>query len=289
MKFRNVLGAVGLIAVLGAAGVARADVVLWIDDANNNIGTVDITNHTGTYIGNAGRDTLTDIAFTSNGNLYGVSFDSTYQINTTNGHVTFLANTPSNGMNALVGTGATGLYGASNDTTSLYSFNTTNNHWSTLSGSTGGQSAGDIAPGGGNVYYESESDGNADALYKITVNGSSISSNFVGEFNLNGHTFGLDSVFGLADNGSTMYAVDGTDIYSVNLNNGDLTFLMDYSGKACTGSGWDQTCLGAANGTAFLNEAGGVPEPATWGLLIVGVGLIGSQLRRRPAVAGAVA
>jgi hypothetical protein len=39
-----------------------------------------------------------------------------------------------------------------------------------------------------------------------------------------------------------------------------------------------------------MNEAtAGVPEPGSWALMIVGVGLIGSQLRRRQSAAGAVA
>ena len=292
MQFKNVLAALGVATAMGAASAAHADVVLWIDDVNNNIGTVDLTNHSASkFIGNAGTDgVLTDIGFTSNGTLYGVNFDNTYVINTTTGHATFLASNPNNSnLNALVGVGSNGLYGAANDTHTLYSFNTTTKNWSTLSGSTGGDSSGDLAPGNG-VYYESESDGNADALFKLTVSGNSVSSTKIGDFNINGFTFGLGSVFGLADDGTTLYAVDGTTIYSVNTSNAALTELYDYSGKICSGSGRNQTCLGDANGTAFLNEAtGGVPEPATWGLMIVGAGLIGSQLRRRQSVAGAVA
>lgn len=36
---------------------------------------------------------------------------------------------------------------------------------------------------------------------------------------------------------------------------------------------------------AFRNPAGAVPEPATWALMMVGFGLAGAALRRRPAVA----
>jgi len=38
-----------------------------------------------------------------------------------------------------------------------------------------------------------------------------------------------------------------------------------------------------------VNGMPAVPEPASWGLMIVGAGLVGSQLRRRQSVAGAVA
>ncbi|QXQ08680.1 PEPxxWA-CTERM sorting domain-containing protein [Sphingosinicellaceae bacterium] len=35
-------------------------------------------------------------------------------------------------------------------------------------------------------------------------------------------------------------------------------------------------------------EVAGVPEPATWAMLIIGFGLVGSAMRRRPVVAAAV-
>ncbi len=34
----------------------------------------------------------------------------------------------------------------------------------------------------------------------------------------------------------------------------------------------------------YLTGAGGVPEPATWGLMLTGFGLAGSALRRRRAM-----
>src|SRR6185295_18291571 len=121
-----------------------------------------------------------------NGNLYGVSFDRTYSINTTTGNATFLTNNPSNSdMNALVGYSATGLYGASSDTTKLYAYNTATNVWSTLGGSTGHDSAGDLALANG-VYYESAVNGSngRDELLKLTVSGGSVSSSVIGDFSL---------------------------------------------------------------------------------------------------------
>ena len=38
---------------------------------------------------------------------------------------------------------------------------------------------------------------------------------------------------------------------------------------------------GVVNGTGLLPDAGGVPEPATWALMIAGFGLVGTVLRRR--------
>ena len=39
----------------------------------------------------------------------------------------------------------------------------------------------------------------------------------------------------------------------------------------------------AFQGTVKFNLAGGVPEPATWGLMLLGFGLMGSSMRRRRA------
>jgi hypothetical protein len=40
---------------------------------------------------------------------------------------------------------------------------------------------------------------------------------------------------------------------------------------------------GAFQGTVKFNLAGGVPEPATWGLMLLGFGLVGGSMRRRRA------
>lgn len=67
--------------------------------------------------------------------------------------------------------------------------------------------------------------------------------------------------------GSDALVQDGADLYSISLASGALTSL----GR--TGS----ALLGIAIAPA-------VPEPATWGMMILGFGLVGSALRRRPGV-----
>ena len=96
-------------------------------------------------------------------------------------------------------------------------------------------------------------------------------------------TFGFSNVNGLADNGATMYAVAGTEIYSVNLGNGLLTPVRNYSGHG----------LGAANGAAFLegppataafDAPGTIPEPSTWMMMLlgfVGLGFFGYRASRK--------
>jgi hypothetical protein len=82
-------------------------------------------------------------------------------------------------------------------------------------------------------------------------------------------------VFGLAYDGTTMYAVNGTIVYSVNLTNGVLTELFDYSTAE---NGQD---LGAANGTAFIGEGStATPEPNfVFFTVLAGLGVVVAKKR----------
>jgi hypothetical protein len=120
----------------------------------------------------------------------------------------------------------------------------------------------------GSTLYESGVSGASDAL--VDVNTGTV----IGFFQTSSIS-SFNGVFGLADDGTTMFAVNGTEIYSVNLSNALLSPLADYSGHG----------LGAANGTAFLAENVSVPGPIAGaglpGLIMASGGLLGWWRRKR--------
>jgi len=217
--------------------------LLWIDDTANNIGTVDTVSGAVTVVGNANNgDALTDIGFTSSGALYGTSFTTLYSISQTTGQATSVHTwvAGNGGMNALVGAPGGALNAASNNTMSLYSITPPSYSESTFTGSIAADSAGDLAFAGGFLYESAVAPDHNDELIQLTLSGTTITnSEVIGELNQGATRF--TSVFGLAYDGTTMFAVDGTEIYSVDLSNAVVTPVLDYSGHG----------LLSANGTAF--------------------------------------
>jgi hypothetical protein len=208
---------------------------------------------------------MTDIGFIGS-QMYGVTFPNLFSINKTTGASTLIGSTFSDpGMNALVGAG-TGLLGASNTTvtTNVYSIDPATAALTVVATSPL-PSAGDLAFAGGSLFESAVDLNGFDRLVDVTTH------SIVGQFHTP-TTFGFSDVNGLADNGATMYAVAGTEIYSVNLGNGLLTPVLDYSGHG----------LGAANGAAFDPPGGAafvppgtIPEPSTWMMMLLGFAGLG--------------
>jgi hypothetical protein len=234
---------------MGLAPAARGAIpLLYVDDASNNIGTVNLTNNAVTVLGNAGSEgTLFDIGFASNGNLYGLDGGGGfYSINTTTGAATHIGDTGLDGLNALVGGANGSLWAAGDDDENLYNLNSTNGA-STSVGTVGFSSAGDLAFVNGTLYEAAlDPDGGSNnILVKITLS-PTVTGTEVG-------SFGVPNVYGLAsDNNGVLYALSGTEVYTVNLSTAALTPLLNYAGSG----------LGDANGEAFADESGGAtPTP----------------------------
>jgi hypothetical protein len=267
----SLVATMALMASLGAVQAARADAILYVNDDSGNIGQVDIT--TQSVVANSVHSTgavLTDIGFNSAGTLYGTGFQTLYSINPNSGSTTLLGTyTNEIGMNGLVGSGGTDLLASSNSDNNIYQIDPTNPNTPTKIATSPGTSAGDLAFSGSTLYEAGiDSGGIANVLIDLT-NGSTI-----GQFQTaSGAT--INNVYGLADDGTTMYAVAGTQLYTVNLASAVLTPLFDWSAAE---NGQD---LGSANGEAFIGEGSStpptpptsVPEPGS--LALLGTALIG--------------
>ncbi|WP_165074765.1 PEP-CTERM sorting domain-containing protein [Paludisphaera rhizosphaerae] len=257
-----------------ATTAVQADPILWICDNNGDIGRVDVATGNVLNVYSAGV-TLTDIAFDSAGNLYGISFTNFYSINTSGpniGHANLVGslNPPgpgdggNGGMNSLVFSSTGVAYAMSNATNDLYTINTSTGAATALSGGVGAyRSSGDLAFHNGSLYLTTTSND------LIRVNMGPVSATLVG-------ALGVSNAFGLANgDNNVLYGVAGTNIYTVNTLTGAATFLRSYA---------NAQGLGSANGAAFYLEATPVPEPSSVVMMLAGGLGLAAVARRRRAV-----
>jgi hypothetical protein len=208
---------------------------IWISDQAGHVGLFNTA--TGALIhGVSTNDPLTDIAFIGN-QMYGTSFTGLYSINDATGASRLLGNYNfTSGMNALLGDGSQ-LLAASFTSDNVYDINLATHKVTTIA-TIPYASAGDLAIANHKVYESVALNGvSTGGLYDVSDH------KLIGEFKTaNGAV--VHNVFGLADNGSAMYAVAGHEIYSVNLANARLTPLSNDSASG----------IGMASGAAFANE-----------------------------------
>jgi hypothetical protein len=234
------------------SSVVIAGPILWVGDSSGNLGKVDVATGNVTVVGNMGF-AMTDIAFDTNGNLYGTTFSDLYSIDSSSGTSTHIG-IHSLGVNSLVFDAAGTLYAASSQ---LFTINVGTAATTLIgNGSDSYSSSGDLAFVGGELYLSSSNSGN-DKLVKLDT-GTGAGTN-VGDI-------GYPNVYGLATNNNIdLYGLSGFNILNVNVGTGAGAIVSNYSGKG----------LGIAWGSSFYAEAGAssVPEPST--LAIFALSIIG--------------
>lgn len=247
-----------LLAMLSATAV-RAAPIMYVDDSNGRLATVNVETGAVNPIGSMGT-LMTDIAFDPKGHLYGISFSGLYSINPQTAAASFIGNHSIAGGNALVFASDGKLYGAGGSTSSLYEINPSTGT-STNLGNIGFASGGDLAFNDGHLYLASTSN----QLVDVNLN-SPFDTTSVGGF-------GVAGVFGLATgDDDVLYAVANTTIYTVDTATGLLTNPVNFGGSG----------VSAAYGQSFFSEAvPSIPEPETYAMLLAGLGLIGYMVSRK--------
>lgn len=243
-----------LYATIAQGSNTAAGPILWVNDANGTLGTVDMATGDVTVVGATGV-VLTDIAFDPEGELWGISFTNLYRINKDTGAASWVGPTGVQDGNSLVFGSDGTLYSGGRSTTQLNTIDTTSGNATSI-GDVGFRSAGDLAFNSGDLYMSSVSNILVKIAIEPTVSGTGIGP------------IGFVNVFGMATaDHETLYGISETQVFAMDVSTGQGTGILDYSGQG----------LFAANGTAFVSES--VPEPSSLALLIMGSS---ACFRRRP-------
>ena len=218
---------------------------IWVADNAGVLGYVNVSTGEQTVVGEMGT-VMTDIAFDSAGNLYGITFGDLYSIDRVTAVPTLIGthNDGTGAKNSLVFDVDNTLYAAWGG---LYTIDVTTGVSTVLgNGGTSYQSSGDLAFVDGDLYMSSSVAGEDDSLVILdTVDGS---ASEVG-------SMGIKPAYGLSYNKSALYSVAGTDIYTTNTETGESTLVSSYEVIDVEPSEEPVVTLGIAYGTAFYGEA----------------------------------
>lgn len=226
--------------------------VLYVHDNAGKLATLDATTGDVDIIGNMGV-TMTDIAFSPTGDLYGISFGRLYSIDIDTAQATLVGNHAVPGGNTLVFGEDGTLYAAGYLSKSLYTLDIGNGATTNL-GNMGFFAGCDLAFHNGHLYMASLNNKLIDIDLDNLSNTVAIGS------------FGLGGVFGLATGSdNNLYAVANTTVFSVNTATGGVIDFVSFAKQG----------LGQAFGlTSFIPDvvvAAEIAEPATILLLLSGL------------------
>ena len=105
-------------------------------------------------------------------------------------------------------------------------------------------------------------------------------------FDSTGTSGGISLTLNAAMNGGTFTLAPGVDLLYYAVKSGNNFFLYQFTGT----TSFSTDGLQMGNNTEpptlshiifFGDVTGGVPEPATWAMLLLGLGMVGSSMRRR--------
>ena len=176
---------------------------------------------------------MTDIAFAPDGRLFGLDFDTLYEIDPRTAETTPIGNHGIPSGNALVFAADGTLYGMGGLSSQLFELDPATGAATAL-GDVGEFSAGDLAFYGGELYLSTS----AHRLQHIEL-GPPATGADVG-------AFGFSNVYGLAtSDAGVLYGIAGTEIFTVDPTTGAGTLSTDYAGQG----------LDVAYGSSFQGEA----------------------------------
>ncbi len=257
MKYpvRNLLATISFLLLLILATISNVVLsgpVLYVHDNAGKLATLDATTGNVDIIGNMGV-TMTDIAFSPTGDLYGISFGRLYSIDIDTAQATLIGNHAVPGGNTLAFGEDGTLYAAGYASTSLYTLDIINGVTTNL-GNMGFFAGGDLAFHNEHLYMASSNNKLVDIDLDNLSNTVAIGS------------FGLDGVFGLATGSdNNLYAVANTTVFSVDTATGGVIDFVSFAKQG----------LGKAFGlTSFIPDVvivAEIAEPATLMLLLSGL------------------
>jgi len=103
----------------------------------------------------------------------------------------------------------------------------------------------------------------------------------------NGGTMGGITITQTATGMYNLSVAAGVNLAYFAVKSGDNLFLYQYIGQTSfTTAGLQMGAsrnLPGLSHAVFFGSAGGVPEPATWAMMLLGLGLVGGSMRRRRA------
>ena len=188
---------------------------LYITDSRGRLSTFDTETREYEYVGDLGVR-LTDIAMNAEGELYGVSFNSLYKVNTETAQTVYVGDLGRGDVNALTFTEDGTLLAAGFSGSHVYSVNVDTAQLTSI-GTFSGQSAGDLSFHDGELFVSTR----AGQLLSLDVNDAGFveSSTHVG--NVSTETFGL------ASQNDEFFAAAGSNLFEVDEQDGSLELVAN--------------------------------------------------------------